>query len=191
MHICCVHTWIRFWANAHRVNPPQEVNWNWIATEFTVYSSNNNKITHGYAPMNSNIIEAFASIRHPRYELWWPIMLGHYWLDSVKKETAYQVILCSSSKFTFHVVYYQRQGKANNWTDFSVCFDTSRMLESQGRNRYFGCSECGMPTAIQLQFGFKILAVWTRSMWIEFAFDAHWVNANSIHIQTGSSVKRP
>ena len=28
-------------------------------------------------------------------------------------------------------------------------------------------------------------------MWIQFAFDAHWVNANIIHIRTGSSVKRP
>ena len=28
-------------------------------------------------------------------------------------------------------------------------------------------------------------------MWIQFAFDAHWVNANSIHTQTESSVKRP
>ena len=60
-------------------------------------------------------------IRRPRYKLWWPIMLGHYWLDAVEKETAYQVVLCSSSKFTFHVVYYQQKGKANNWMDFSVC----------------------------------------------------------------------
>ena len=45
--------------------------------------------------------------------------------------------------------------------------------------------------ACQQQFGFKLWAVWTRSMWIEFAFDAHRVNANSIRIQTGSSVKRP
>ena len=28
-------------------------------------------------------------------------------------------------------------------------------------------------------------------MWIQFAFDAHWVNANSIRIQTESSVKGP
>ena len=28
-------------------------------------------------------------------------------------------------------------------------------------------------------------------MWIEFAFNAHRVNANSIRIQTGSSVKSP
>ena len=31
----------------------------------------------------------------------------------------------------------------------------------------------------------------TRSMWIQFAFDVHWVNVNSIRIQTGSKVKRP
>ena len=40
-----------------------------------------------------------------------------------KKDTTYQVVSCSSSKFTFHVVYYQRQGMANNWMDFSVCFE--------------------------------------------------------------------
>ena len=56
---------------------------------------------------------------HPRYELWWPVMLGHYWLVSAKKDR----LPC-----TFHVVYYQWQGKENNWTNFSICFDTSRML---------------------------------------------------------------
>ena len=56
--------------DAHRVNPPQEVDWNRIATEFIVYSSNNDKITHGYAPMNSNIVEAFAS--RPPYALYSP-----------------------------------------------------------------------------------------------------------------------
>ena len=48
-----------------------------------------------------------------------------------------------------------------------------------------------MPTAMQLQFSFKILAVRTRSMWIQFAIDVHWVYANSICIQTESSVKGP
>ena len=47
-------------------------------------------------------------------------MLGCYWLDAAEKETAYQVVLCSSTKFMFHVVYYQQQGKANNWTEFCV-----------------------------------------------------------------------
>ena len=42
-------------------------------------------------------------ICHPRYELRWPIMLGRHWLDAVEKETAYQVVSCSSSKFTFHI----------------------------------------------------------------------------------------
>ena len=55
-------------------------------------------------------------------------MLGQYWLDAAKKETADQVILSSLSKFTLHVFYYQQQGKGSNWTDFSVCFNTSRML---------------------------------------------------------------
>ena len=69
-----------------------------------------------------------CSIHHLRYELRWPVMLGQYWLDAAKKETTYQVVSCNSSKFTLHVFYYQRQGKGNNWTDFSVCFGTSRML---------------------------------------------------------------
>ena len=51
-----------------------------------------------------------CSIHRLRYELRWPVMLGQYWLDAAKKETAYQVISCS------------------NWMDFSVCFDTSKML---------------------------------------------------------------
>ena len=120
--------------DAHQVNPPLEVR---IGTEFIVYSSNNDKIMHGYTPLNSNIVKALR-LRPPQTlylpskirttKLRWPIMLGWYLLDAVDKETTYQVVLCSSSKFTFHVVYYQRQCKANNWMDFSVCFDTSRML---------------------------------------------------------------
>ena len=51
-------------------------------------------------------------IRCPRYEPQWPIMLGCYWLDAAKNETTYQVVLCSSSKFMFHIIYYQRQRKA-------------------------------------------------------------------------------
>ena len=35
------------------------------------------------------------------------------------------MVLHSSAKFTFHIIYYQQQGEANSWTDFSVCFDTS------------------------------------------------------------------
>ena len=57
-----------------------------------VYSSHNNKITHSYAPTNSNMVEAFASrppythsIRRLRYELRWPVMLGRYWLDAAKR----------------------------------------------------------------------------------------------------------
>ena len=44
--------------DTHRVNPPLEVDWNRIGTEFIVYSSNNDKITHCYSPLNSNIVEA-------------------------------------------------------------------------------------------------------------------------------------
>ena len=120
--------------DAHQVNPPLEVDWNRIWTDFIVNSLNNDKITHGYASMSSNIVEALhlchhtRCICHPRYELQWPIVLGRYWLqsvDAVDKETAYLwVVSCSSSKFTFH---YQWQGKTNNWMDF-VCFNTSRML---------------------------------------------------------------
>ena len=43
--------------DVHRVNPPLEVDWDRIGTEFIVHSLNNDKITHGYAPMNSNIVE--------------------------------------------------------------------------------------------------------------------------------------
>ena len=55
-------------------------------------------------------------------------MLGRSWLDAAENENAYQVVSCSSLKFTFRIVYYQQQGKANNLMNFSVCFDTSRML---------------------------------------------------------------
>ena len=71
MRICRIYTWIRFGRcafDAHRVSPLLEVDWNRIRTEFIVYSSNNDKITHGYAPMNSNIVEAFAS--RPPYTLY-------------------------------------------------------------------------------------------------------------------------
>ena len=58
--------------------------------------------------MNSNIVKFLCLGHHythciccPGYELWWPIMLECYWLDAAKNETAYQVVSCSSSKFTF------------------------------------------------------------------------------------------
>ena len=41
--------------------------WKWIGTEFIV---NNNKTMHSYAPINSNIIEAFTS--RPPYTLYSP-----------------------------------------------------------------------------------------------------------------------
>ena len=43
-------------------------------------------------------------------------------------------------------------------------------------------------TAIRLQFGFKIWAVWINQ-WDQFTFDVHQVYANSIFIQTESSMK--
>ena len=81
--------------DAHRVNPLLEVDWNQIRTEFIVYSSNNNKITHSYTPMNSNTLRLghhTHCVCRPRYELRLPILLGCYWLDAVDKETAYQVV---------------------------------------------------------------------------------------------------
>ena len=111
--------------------------WRWIGTEWNwiiVYSSNNNKITHSYTPTNSNIVEAFAS--RPPYTHYSPSKIqtmmachaGMVLTRCCQKETTYQVVSCSSSKFTLNVFYYQRQGKGNNWTEFSVCFDTSRIL---------------------------------------------------------------
>ena len=42
------------------MNPLLEVDWKQIGTEFIVYSSNNDKIMHGYAPLNSNIVNALC-----------------------------------------------------------------------------------------------------------------------------------
>ena len=69
-----------------------------------------------------------CSIRCLRYELRWPVMLGWYWLDAAKKTqfTKWSHVVRQSSRPT--VFNYQRQGKGSNWTDFSVCFDTSRMM---------------------------------------------------------------
>ena len=130
MHIGCVHTWI--WFGAMRFECA--LNQNWIGTEFIVYSLNNNKITHSYILMNSSIIKAFVS--RPPYTLYslskiQTMMVYHAGTLMTRccwNETTYQVASCSSSKCMFHVVYYQWQGKANNWTDFSVRFDTSGML---------------------------------------------------------------
>ena len=106
-------------------------------------------------------------IPRSRYELWWPIMLGHYWLDAVGKETAYQVVLCSSSKFTFYVVYYQRQGKANNWTDLMCVSIHLECWLNKARVEIITWSAVGV--ACQQQFSYnKILAMWMRSMWIQF-----------------------
>ena len=134
MHIGCVHTWIRF--GAMRIEcalnqstsggglEPNSLFIHWITIK-----------SHTVTPPRTATLSKLSllcrhtrSIRHLRYKLRWPVMLGWYWLDAAKNETTYQVVLCSSSKFTLHVFYYQWQGKGSNWTDFSVCFDTSRML---------------------------------------------------------------
>ena len=156
MCIGCVPTWI--WFGPMRIECALNQS-RWIGTESEPNSlfihQNNNKITHSYTPQTAASSKLLLLGHHTccicclRYELWWPIMLGHYWLDATKKRL---LISCSLLKFTFHVIYYQRQGMANNWMDFSVCSDTSRMLAQyrEGINRYLGCSECDTPTAIQL-----------------------------------------
>ena len=134
MCIRCVHTWIRF--GAMRIEWIHL--WRWIGSEFEP----NSLFIHRITIKSCMVIPLWTAtlsklyvwghhtccICRPRYELQCPIMLGRYWLDGVDKETTYQVVSCSSSKFTFHVVYFQRQDKTNNLTDFSVCFDKSRML---------------------------------------------------------------
>ena len=86
MRIRHVHTWIRFGRcafDAHQVNPPQEVDWNQIATEFIVYSSNNDKSRTVTPPWTATLSKLSRlgrhtrCIRRPRYELWWPIMAYH------------------------------------------------------------------------------------------------------------------
>ena len=88
--------------NVHWTNPPLEVDWNRTGNEFIVYSLNNNKTTHSYAPTNSNIVKVFASrppythcICHPRYKLWWSIMLRCYWLDAAENETTISKWFCA------------------------------------------------------------------------------------------------
>ena len=104
---------------------------------------------------------------HPRYELWWPVMLGHYWLVSAKKDR----LPC-----TFHVVYYQWQGKENNWTNFSICFDTSRMLTwySQGRNCYLAA----VGVAHQQQINYNSVS----KFW-QCKRDQRGFNSHSMHIR--------
>ena len=83
--------------------------WRWIGTEFIVYSSNNDKLRMVTPPRTASLSKLSRlghhrrCIRCPRCELRWPIMLRRHWLDAVEKETAYQVVSCSSSKFTFHM----------------------------------------------------------------------------------------
>ena len=123
LHPCYAFT-IRFWVmQIECAFNPNHV-WRWIGTEPKPNLSFIHRITiklRSYAPMNSSIVEAFVSrppymLYSPSNQLQWPVMLGHSWLGAAENETAYQVGSCSSSKFTFHIVYYEWQGKANNWT---------------------------------------------------------------------------
>ena len=90
--------------------------WRWIGTESEPNSLFIHRITIKSCTVTppwtaastklSHLGRHTCCICHPRYWIRWSIMLG--WLDAAENETAYQVISCSSSKFTFHVVYYQR-----------------------------------------------------------------------------------
>ena len=101
--------------NAHRVIHL----WRWIGTESEPNSLFIHRITIKSCtvtpPRTATLLKLSrlghhtCCIRRPRYELRWPIMLGRHWLDAVKKETAYQKVSCSSSKFTFHIVYHSNK----------------------------------------------------------------------------------
>ena len=161
-HSLCLHL-NPVWGNVHWMRIESIHLWRWIGSELKPNSLFIHQITIKSRTVTPLWTATFAleatthavfAVQDMNYDgLSWPIMLGRYWLDAVDKETAYQVVSCSLSKFTFHVVYYQWQGKANNWTDISVCFDTSRMLawETKSRNHYLGCSGCGM----QQQFSYN------------------------------------
>ena len=113
--------WIRFWSDANWMRIDSIHLRRWIGTE----SQPNSLFIHRITIKSRTVTPPWTAtllklsrlgrhthcIHHPRYKLWWPIMLGHYWLDAVEKETAYQMVLCSSLKFMFHIVYYQWQGK--------------------------------------------------------------------------------
>ena len=109
MHIHRIHTWIRFW-----VMRIESIHlWRWIGTESEPNSLFIHRITiksRTVTPPRTATLSKLSRlghhtrcIRRPRYELRWPIMLGRHWLDAVEKETAYQVVSCSSSKFMFHI----------------------------------------------------------------------------------------
>ena len=96
-------------------NPPMEVDWKQFGTEFTVISSSNNKITHS-APSSTATLSKLSCLGHIHvlYILYlpskiWTTMAYHAGLltSYCQKETAYQVVSCSLSKFAFHVFFYQ------------------------------------------------------------------------------------
>ena len=102
--------------NTHWTNPPLEVDWNRIGTEFIVFSSNDNKIMHSYEPLPpppwAATCQSFRFIGHntccircPRYTC--TMMAYHARMlltRCCQKKTAYKVISCSSLTFTFHVI---------------------------------------------------------------------------------------
>ena len=107
----CVHNSVRGDVNWMRIQ-------RWIGTESELNSLFIHQITiksHTVMPpwtvalsKLSRLGRHTCCIHRPRYWIQWSIMLGCSWLDAAENKTAYQVISCSSSKFTFHVVYYQR-----------------------------------------------------------------------------------
>ena len=106
MHIHRIHTWIRFW-----VMRIESIHlWRWIGTESEPNSLFIHRITIKSHTVTPPRLLKLSRLGHhtccshcPICKLWWPIMLGHHWLDAVEKETVYRVVSCSSSKFMFHI----------------------------------------------------------------------------------------
>ena len=116
-------------------------------------------------------------ICRPRYWIRWSIMLG--WLDAAENETAYQVISCSSSKFTFHVVYYQRpcSNKARQiigWTLVCVWIHLECWL---GKSRVETVTWTAVGVACQQQFSYNLF--------INFG-SVHAIDVDSIRIRCAS-----
>ena len=98
MRICCVHTWIWFWALRIGCTSSQSTFGGGMEPNSLFIHRIMIKSSTVTLPMNSNIVEALClghhtcCICHPIYEQQWPIILGCYWLDAVNKETIYQDI---------------------------------------------------------------------------------------------------
>ena len=107
MHIHCVHTWILnlVWGDVHWMCIESIQLWRWIGTESEPKSLFIHRITiksRTVTPLWTATLSKLCVWGHhkcricrPRYKLRWPVMLGHYWLDAVDKETTYQVVSCS------------------------------------------------------------------------------------------------